>query len=427
MRRRRDWRVLGILAVIVFTVLAGLTFSERGVGWNYLVGVLLTIEIYALFAFGISLEFGYTGLLNFGHVATMGIGAYTVGILGERLLDTDAPYSRHLEGLSVGGFAACLFLAALLAAMALVPLLLGVPRLVRGRLPARFQVPLCLGGAAVVGLFLFASMFPLSGQGAEHALVFLTVVLGIVLAALAGLVLGLPAVRLREDYLAIVTLGGAEILRSIEVNDPWLITHGTLGIQRLHRPIVEWALGAEWWRDFARSFQIQPTALALTLVGLVLVAFVYLVFEVLVRSPWGRVLRAIRDDEAVALSLGKNVQLYKLESLMLGSAVGAAAGVLLVWNFGNVYPEHFLPLVTFYGFIIVIIGGVGNHRGVLAGALLLWGLFELAGNLTFLAQFGIRDIAGPPQGIFIGLVLVLIMMFRPQGVLGRREEMLFGR
>jgi ABC-type branched-subunit amino acid transport system permease subunit len=237
---------------------------------------------------------------------------------------------------------------------------------------------------------------------------------------------GLPAVRLREDYLAIVTIGAAEILRSVIINEEQ-VTKGTLGFQSIERPVVDWARGAEWWRSLARFLDAQPTVVAHALVGLAILALAYLLVQTLSRSPWGRVLQAIREDEVAASALGKNVNWYKLQSLMIGSALASVAGVLLAWSLSNVYPEHFPNLVTFYGFIMVILGGMGNHRGAIAGAVLLWGVFELAGNITVLGDLGFDNLAGAPQGIAIGLLIVLVIMFRPQGALGKKEEMVHVR
>ncbi|HWH08871.1 MAG TPA: branched-chain amino acid ABC transporter permease, partial [Candidatus Thermoplasmatota archaeon] len=133
-----------------------------------------------------------------------------------------------------------------------------------------------------------------------------------------------------------------------------------------------------------------------------------------------------RRTPARAAALGKNVALYKLQALMLGSAVAALAGVLLAWHSSNVFPDDFAPIVTFYAFIVLVLGGVGNHKGAILGSVLFWGILQAAGSLTFLQRYGI-EFAGPLEVIFIGVVLILVMMFRPQGAVGSKEEMVLGK
>ncbi|HVM45656.1 MAG TPA: branched-chain amino acid ABC transporter permease, partial [Candidatus Thermoplasmatota archaeon] len=158
-------------------------------------------------------------------------------------------------------------------------------------------------------------------------------------------------------------------------------------------------------------------------VGWILVALSCLLIWLLMRSPWGRVLKAIREDDAVAASLGKNVTLYKLQALMIGAGIAALAGILAAWNVNSVFPEHFLVVVTFFAFIILVMGGIGNHKGAVLGAVILWGIFSLADSLTGLAFIK----AGPIQNILIGLVLILVMMLRPYGAIGRKEELVLGK
>ncbi|HUR68152.1 MAG TPA: branched-chain amino acid ABC transporter permease, partial [Candidatus Thermoplasmatota archaeon] len=270
--------------------------------------------------------------------------------------------------------------------------------------------------------------FPFSTATAPNGVVLLGVVAGVILAALASLLLGIPAIRLREDYLAIVTLGAAEIFRSFVGNEEaW--TRGTLGIVAVQRPLADWARESAWWNTIADSIQVRPIALAHVALGLLLVAFVFLMLETLARSPWGRVLKAVREDDAVASSLGKNVTVYKLEVLMIGASLAAVAGILAAWNVNSVFPEHFLTATTFFAFIILVIGGIGNHKGALLGAILLWGIFELAGNLTTVGALKTLGIsfAGPIQNIFVGVVLILIMLVRPHGAIGRKEELVLGK
>lgn len=426
MRRPGDTALALLTVLLAFVALAATTATSDGVAWNYLVSVLIVMEIYALFSLGISLEFGYTGLLNFGHVAFMGVGGYAAAIVVQRLEGVDRALSSRLEGWSLAGAVAVLFLCAVLSLLASAPLNAAAHRWLPAAWRGRRKTRTAIAGGAAVGVAVFAASYPLSQQGAADAVAWLAVLAGIALAGFLGILLGLPAIRLREDYLAIVALGGSEIIRSVFMNEDWL-TNGTLGLRNFTRPVVDWAVATGWWGTLADALDVRPVALAHAGLGLVVVLYVLFIFEALARSPWGRVLKAIREDEDVATTLGKDVRWFKLQSLMIGSAVAAAAGVLLVWQLSSVYPEHFPTIATFFAFIIVVVGGMGNHKGAIAGTAILWALFEVARGLTVRAQAGSANLAGPPQQIFIGLLLILVMLFRPQGLLGRKEELVHAR
>ena len=507
-RPQQEWMLAILAALIVASVLGGLTTGDE-VGWRQMAGFGLAMAFYALFALGLSLEFGYTGLLNLGHVGFMAIGAYTYGILtmsGGRprnaapvvgwLYDKAATF----EGMTVAGFLACLFVALLAAALLLIPLLLIMESSARPALPTGPGWPRRLLGAAAVfaggcalvwlgfaigpggkssfvaGLLLFLvfggflaavggallvlrvlvdvavsrsplarsrrgralvaggialavgalvlyKTFPLDTNGARAVVVLFSIVIGMCLAALVALLLGLPAIRLREDYLAIVTLGFAEILRSVILNeDRW--TRGAQPIQQFPRPVATWASQNDWWRDLSREVGVRPGDLALLVVSVILLVYVYVLLRALSDSPWGRVLKAIREDEEAAAALGKPVTWFKLQALMLGSAIAALAGVLYVSQNALVSHLQYLPIITFYAFIIIVMGGIGSHRGAIIGAVLLWGIFFIAQNAG-LEAFGIE--AGPAQLIVVGAVLIALMMFRPQGLVGRKEELLFAK
>ena len=506
-RPRQEWAVVLLTALVIASVLGGLTTHDE-VGWRQMAGFALAMAFYALFALGLSLEFGYTGLLNLGHVGFMAIGAYTYGILmmsGGRPRDALPvvgwlyDLTPHLEAGSVWGILACAFLAIVVAALVLIPLLLamesavrrdgapardrrqllvgpallaggalavwaalrlgagGRPALLAGLILALLFVgflaavagallllrdlvrlavgstplqrsrrgrALVAGGIAVaLGIVVFAAAHPLDQDGARAMGVLLSILIGMALAALVALLLGLPAIRLREDYLAIVTLGFAEILRSVIQNEDRL-TRGAQPIQSFPRPVATWASDTDWWRDLSRDAGVRPGDLALLVVSVLILAYVYVLLRSLSESPWGRVLKAIREDEDAAAALGKPVAWFKLQALMLGSAIAALAGVLYVSQNALVSYLQFLPIVTFYAFIIIVMGGIGSHKGAIIGSVILWGIFFGAQNAG-LENFGVE--AGPAQLIVVGVVLILVMMFRPQGLVGRKEELLFAK
>jgi len=165
----------------------------------------------------------------------------------------------------------------------------------------------------------------------------------------------------------------------------------------------------------------------LMLLLVVVLAILFSWLEWLVRSPWGRVLKAIREDEEVAKALGKNVFWYKLQSLMLGGAIAGIAGAFYAWQLTFINPDGFIPLITFQAWTIVVLGGAGNNVGTLLGGTIFWAY-------NTLTRFVLKDIVplddarlGAFRIMIIGLILIVVMMWRPQGILGKKEELTLGR
>ncbi len=182
----------------------------------------------------------------------------------------------------------------------------------------------------------------------------------------------------------------------------------------------------------------KPSRNGLMLVSVIVLALVFWRLEWLVRSPWGRVLKAIREDEDVAKALGKNVFWYKLQSLMLGGFIAGIAGSLFAWQLTTVYPDNFQPQLTFDAWTIVVLGGAGNNVGIILGAVIFWAYYTLTRYLPDLLQFLHSFVPVVPASVddarlgafrimLIGLILVVLMMARPQGILGKKEELTLGR
>ncbi|MDD5333264.1 MAG: branched-chain amino acid ABC transporter permease [Rhodoferax sp.] len=288
----------------------------------YLLAVATVVLIYVLLAIGLNLQYGETGLINFGHVAFFALGAYTSALLALR----------------------------------------GWP------LPLSF-----LAAAAV--------------------------------AALAAVPLGLAALRLSEDYLAIVTLGFSETVRLVIQQEEWL-TRGVQGLPGI--PGLYTGLSGSW-----RAWAIFLTLLALT-------AAAALAVSLLQRSPFGRMLRAIRDNEAAVLALGKDPAGFKIRVFMVGAALAGLAGAFYAHFITFITPEQFIPLVTFYVWMSIILGGIGSLRGALVGTALL--VFFLEGS-RFLRDLlpGIAEVQMANVRLaLIGLALVLFVLYRPQGMFGKR-------
>ena len=259
------------------------------------------------------------------------------------------------------------------------------------------------------------------------------VLVGILAAILLGLLLGFPTLRLRADYLAIVTISAAEILR-IVVNSTSVqsVTGGPQGIKGFanwffdHNPIP---VGRYGFGSITYTYR----DLWVVLVTWGLVAAASVLIALLVHSPWGRIVRAIREDEDAVRSLGKNVFSYKMQSLVLGGVIGGIAGIMLVIDRQFVEPANFESAITFFAYAALILGGTGRIMGPIVGAMLFWFLIE--GSQSFLNQAVSHDFlglshvmtptqVGPLRFVLVGLLIMLLVVFRPQGLLGSREEVM---
>lgn len=224
----------------------------------------------------------------------------------------------------------------------------------------------------------------------------------IAFAAAAGAGLALIALRLREDYLAIVTLGFAEVLRLFLLNEAWL-TRGANGVTAIPRPLHA---------QFAAHYDLFYLALVLGAVS-----GVYFALERLRRSPFGRALRAIREDEIVAAVAGKPVFRFKVQAFAVGAGVAGLAGILFAHYLAYVEPNMFLPQESLFVWLALILGGSGNNRGALLGSAVFLGLLEGSRFAKDVLPFltGVRLAAA--QQILVGLVLVVLMIRRPEGLL----------
>ena len=226
-------------------------------------------------------------------------------------------------------------------------------------------------------------------------------------------IVGIPTLRLREDYLAIVTIGIGSILQLIALNAR-VLTGGSRGVTSIPRPLPDLVTGV-----FARN-------LLLLAIMVVVVLALFGALEAMVRSPWGRVLKAIREDEQAAASLGKNAFSFRLQSFVIGSAIMGLGGALYASFIGFISPEDFLPVLTFQIWSMLIVGGSGNNRGAMLGAVLMWAVWTLSGSAAqALLPATLQVKGGAAQIILIGLVLMLMLVFRPRGLIG--EEAVVSR
>ena len=266
------------------------------------------------------------------------------------------------------------------------------------------------GGAGMVNLGL-AGFFAVGAYASAlvtttgHAPILAGWALALIAGGAAGLVVTLSTTRLREDYLAIVTLGFAEVVRLVAANEIWL-TRGTDGISGIPGPWKS-ALG----RDFNAVY---------LLILLVVLAVVFLLMRRIDHSPYGRALRAIREDAQVAQVAGKAVLRFKAQAFALSAAIAGLAGALYGHFTSYIAPDLFLPLITVYIFLAVASGGVGSPAGALVGAYLLMTLLESARFFVELIPGVTAVQRAALKELLIAVALILVLRLMPRGLLPER-------
>lgn len=228
-------------------------------------------------------------------------------------------------------------------------------------------------------------------------------------ASFASFLIGALTIRLRADYLAIATFGVAVVVQLAALNlEP--LTGGPFGIGFIPRPFAATAG--------------DPLVFGLLNLGVlvIVVGAIYLLLERLARSPWGRVLRAIREDEQAALALGKNATRFRLQAFALGGGIMGLAGAAQAHFIGFIAPENYMPILTFQVWAMLIVGGSGNNRGAILGAVLVWGIWAAsAGAVASIFPPGQQARAAALQIVMIGVALCVILLLRPRGILGEEQ------
>ena len=234
--------------------------------------------------------------------------------------------------------------------------------------------------------------------------------------------LGLPAIRLRGDYLAIVTIAAAEIFR-ILVIDLESITGGVYGIINYSDSLQQYR--PNFIEIFVSKYDLNAGQIWIGFLSWISIFFVLLLLKRLNSSPWGRALRAVREDEDAVRALGKNAVWLKLQSFMLGAGIAGLSGVLLAFNYGSLQVTLFVPLLTFYIWAIMILGGVGSLSGPIFGSVIFWVIISETDRLASLifANANGQQLAGV-RFLLVGLLIMILMIFRPSGLLGKKEELL---
>ena len=420
------------LMMAVFIAIVGMTQS-----WNTALAILNMCLISAVIALGVNIQWGYAGLFNIGimgFVALGGLGAVLVSMPPVTAAWTPSGGLRILAALALG-------VATIWAAIAL-----------RRRLPSGAPRVLGMLGVLILGFFAYRWLLDpavavveannptregyLGGLGLP---ILLGWPVGALLAAGAAWVVGKTALGLRSDYLAIATLGIAEIIIAVLKNEDWL-TRGVKNVIGLPRP-VPYEVNLQqtpWFQGFAQSWGFDLAAGAAIFVKLcyfglfatVLVVLIVLVERAL-HSPWGRMMRAIRDNETAAEAMGKDVTRRHLQIFILGSAVCGLGGAMLTTLDSQLTPSSYIPLRhTFLIWVMVIVGGSGNNFGAILGGMLIWFFWVEAEPI---GKWVMDVITMPmPDGwlkahlldsvqhmrlLAMGLILLLVLRFAPRGLI----------
>lgn len=256
------------------------------------------------------------------------------------------------------------------------------------------------------------------------------ILVGLGAAGLLAVVLGIPTLRLRADYLAIVTIAAAEVLRLVfrsTASDS--VTGSTNGLFGFADPFTCFSPfdSAKQYSFFGVKF-VGDDVWAMV-VGWSLVLVLCLLVYLLTHSPWGRVLKAVREDEDAARALGKNVFVYKLQALVIGGMIGGMGGIFNALQTKSINPDFYSTAQTFYAFGALLLGGAATVFGPVVGAMLFWFLLAIPDAILRQLISGSEPIlpltdaqVGAMRYILLGILIALLMVFRPQGIMGNKRE-----
>jgi len=349
-------RLVPFLAVLAITAgIVGITAndSESLEGFiSFLTVFLTTVAIFAIFALGLNVQWGYTGIFNFGIVAFFMVGAYTSALVTKE--PSSSEFVKYVGGLGL--------------AEGLGPLNLeGLTGFILGALAA----------AVVSGIVAF--------------------------------LIAIPALRLREDYLAIATIGVAEVFRRIAIEEEGLV-NGTRGLTGIPRPL----------HDLVSPPDYKFIYLAIAVVVLVII---FVAIERGARSPWGRVLKAIREDELATAASGKNIFAFRMQAFVLGAMIMGIGGAVYSANQGSIVPDTFSHFFgTFIIWAMLMVGGSGSNRGAIVGAYVVWGFWTLTGLVQPHLPAALEARTSYIRDLLIGLLIVVTLLLRPNGLMGEEKR-----
>lgn len=365
---RWRWRTRLPAAIVLGLVLAfGISAWVPGI-MDYLVSFCIMAMIYSVLSLGLNAQWGYNGHLDFGIAGFFAVGAFTMALF------MTAPPS--------------------------------------GLMAAYAQQWFGLNAPFVVGM----------------------VAAGI-LSGVVGYLIAQPILHLRTDFLAIATLGIAEIIRLIFQNERWL-ANGPQPLSGIPQPLscLSDPAGCAWLpagvNQVFAALQPRDYGYVYLVIVTVTLAVVYLVLEAMVRSPWGRALRAVRDEEASAAMSGKHVKSLRVQSFVLGAVIIGVAGALYAPYMVTIDYSHFKPLfATFLVWVMLMLGGSGNNKGAILGAFVIWAVWSGTGFVTDFLSTELQGIAPDIASrmsflrwAFVGLLLAAIVLYRPQGILPEKKR-----
>ena len=427
-------------ALIFFSFFIAITFIGFIQSWNVALGIFNLCIISAIMALGVNIQLGYAGIFNAGVMGFAALGGLAAVIISY----PPVPETIELGGLGVFVSLAILLVGAVIGAFIYKSSLSSSVKKIT--IPLTIIILLIffnlVGSPAIERIEAFkpaASGF-LGGFGLP---IILSWFVGGVLAGIVAFLIGKLTLGLRSDYLAIATLGIAEVIIYFLKNEDWL-TRGVKNVNGLPRPVpYEVDLqGNAWFIEFCERYNfplvetssiVVKVSYCLLFSGVLITLFI--LSEIALKSPWGRMMRAIRDNETAANAMGKDVVKQHLIIFVIGAAIVGIAGAMLVTLDGLFTPSGYRPLrFTFIIWIMVIVGGSGNNLGAIFGGFVIWfAWIEAAPLTTFIInqltlgleptnalKVHLLDSVPYFRYLFMGLILLLILRYRPKGIIPER-------
>ncbi len=415
--------------------------------WNVSMTILIMGLLSAIMALGVNMQWGFAGLFSTGIVGSVALGGLSVVFISGA--PVPEAFGAQGDGIFFVSAGWQLILGLLVGVAGIAASVVVWRRMPRGR--ARGFI---VAAVMVISFFLYRGIFDPAVTAIENynAATFGNIggfglnslwawPVGALAAAAAAWAIGKIALGLREDYLAIATLGIAEIIVTAIKSEDWM-ARGVKNFINLPRP---WPVPyevelqkAQWFLDFCAEWGLSPITASTIWVKVILIVVFSIVLAVLIwllqraiHSPWGRMMHAIRDNEIAAAAMGKDVTRQHLIVFVLGSAVIGLSGAMYVSMLGQLVPGEFNPLrFTFLIWIMVIVGGSGNNWGSVLGGLLvgwLWLIVDNAGPLVAQAltaglsdgplKSHLIDVAPQMRLLTLGVALLLVLRFAPKGLL----------
>lgn len=430
-------------AILAFGAMAlAVVWVGQAQSWSLALSILNYCVIAAIMSLGLNVQWGYAGLFNVGLMGFAALGGLATVLVS---------MPPTVKAWQAGGSA---LLTAMLMALVTIIAAIGAYKLMQPGNRRR----ILMAAVIVIGLLLSRHFFDpavkaiesvdpsqtgyLGGAGLP---ILLSWVVGGLLAAAAAWLIGKITLGLRADYLAIATLGISEIILSMLRYEEWL-SRGVKNVNGLPRPVPyevdiqqsEWGLA--WAAKFGANLQdFASIVVKLSYLGLSLVVLgiLFWLCQAALKSPWGRMMRAIRDNETAAEAMGKDVKRRHLQVFVLGSAVVGLAGAMMVTLDGQFTPNSYNPLrFTFLIWVMVIVGGSGNNLGAILGGFMIWffwvqaepiGLWVMETATSWMnpdspLRKHLLDSAAHMRLMIMGLILLLTLRFRPSGILPERHD-----